>query len=105
MLHDFFTCQLPSVQAICHHCAVARLYVFGSIVDGRFVEGKSDIDLLVELQPLSPAMKNQMLVNLWFDLEALFGCEVDLVLVEEVNDPHFKKYLDLYKVLVFDALK
>lgn len=104
MLHDFFKRQLPAVHAICSRCAVSKLYVFGSIVDGRFVEGKSDIDLLVELQPLSPDIKNQMLVHLWFDLEALFGCEVDLVLMEEVNDPHFKKYLDLYKVLVFDTL-
>lgn len=104
MLHDFFTRQLPAVRDICHRYAVAQLYVFGSIVDGRFVEGKSDIDLLVELQPLSTEVQNQMLVHLWFDLEALFGCEVDLITVQEVQDKHFQKYLDLYKVLVFDAL-
>lgn len=105
MLHESIHARLAEIGVVCEKYAVQKLYAFGSVVDGRFVEGKSDIDLFVEFHPIGTAEKNQSLVNLWFDLEALLSCEVDLVTPESAKGAFFIKYLELYKVLIFEDCK
>ncbi len=103
MLHIYFTSRLPAVILVCQKHKVHRLYAFGSIVDGRFRPGESDIDLLVELRPRSAEEENHTLIKLWFDLQEALDCEVDLLTRRSVRGKYFKKYLELYKELVFDA--
>ncbi len=49
--------------------------VFGSVARGE-VEEKSDIDLLVEMEPDRSLLDH---AGLWLDLQDLLGCKVDVV--------------------------
>lgn len=101
-LHPWLGERLPQVTEICRKYKVRRLYAFGSVVDGRFRPGESDIDMLVELRRRPEEEKNKTLVALWFDLQGLLECEVDLLTSKGVRGKYFKKYLELYKILIFD---
>ena len=103
MLHDYLNDRLPEVSGLCLKYRVKRLYAFGSVVDGRFVEGKSDIDLLVELKRMPKDEKYKMLVQLWFDLQNVLSCKVDLITGDSIKGKYFKKYIEMYKELVFEA--
>ncbi|QMW03204.1 nucleotidyltransferase family protein [Spirosoma foliorum] len=102
MLHPYFSARLPAIRAVCQAHGVNKLYAFGSIVDGRFIEGKSDIDLFVELRTNSPEIKARTLLLLWIDLQRILNCDVDLLTSKCIRGKYFQKYLKLYKVLVFD---
>jgi len=58
--------DLPRITSLCREAGVVRLYVFGSILTDRFNKN-SDIDLLVQTDPLRPA-----------GLLALGGLQMDL---------------------------
>ena len=45
--------KLPLVVSACQTSGVRRLWVFGSAARGEWREGTSDIDFLVELDPVS----------------------------------------------------
>lgn len=56
--------------------------VFGSVARGEADE-KSDIDLLVDMEPGRSLLD---LIGLLMDLEALLGCKVDVVTVKGLRD-------------------
>jgi predicted nucleotidyltransferase len=43
-----------AVEDICHRCKVRRLELFGSAARGQDRPGESDLDFLVEFEPLPP---------------------------------------------------
>lgn len=102
-IHKYLQIRLPLVSIACQHYKVKKLYAFGSIVDGRFIEGTSDIDLLVELEEKDEFIRANNLLNLWLDLQLVLNCQVDLISKECIRGKYFKKYLMLYKVLIFDS--
>ena len=104
MLHDYFLNRIAQITSICQKYKVKKLYAFGSIVDGRFVEGESDNDLLIELHPYGKKEENKTLINIWFDFQEILNCEVDLITKKSIKGKYFKKYLELYKELVFEDL-
>ncbi len=104
MLHSYLLEKMPKVVTVCRKHNVQKLYAFGSIVDNRFIEGKSDIDLLVELPKLTKEKKYKTQIELWFDLQEVLNCEVDLVIADKVKGKYFKKYLEIYKELIYEQL-
>lgn len=103
MINNYLLSKKEVLDELCKEYNVVSLYAFGSIVDGRFIRGKSDIDLLVDFDSnrlsKKEAAKNHF--KLWIQLQDLFDCDVDLVLQNSVKGEYFKKYLDLYKELLF----
>ena len=81
--------QRADVAELCRRLHVRRLDLFGSASTGRFDLVTSDLDFLVEFEPLPPAAY----ADAWFDLreglEALFGRPVDLVSGGTVSNPYF----------------
>jgi len=49
--------NIRQISELCQRYGVRKLYAFGSVVSGKFIEDSSDIDLLVELLPMSPIDK------------------------------------------------
>jgi predicted nucleotidyltransferase len=74
---------------------VRRIGLFGSYVRNEQRE-KSDIDLLVEFEEGEKSFSNYMDLKIF--LEDLFGCKVDLVIVEDVK-PLLKP--DIMKEVVY----
>jgi len=61
---------------------VKRIGLFGSYMRNEQKVG-SDIDILVEFEKGKKTFDNYM--NLKFFLEELFGCEIDLVVIEAIK--------------------
>jgi predicted nucleotidyltransferase len=80
------------VRAVCESQPVARVQMFGSMVDG-VPHGRSDVDLLVEFLPGARIGLLEM-GALKEELEERLGCSVDLVsraAVESSRNPHRRR--------------
>ena len=81
---------------------INRLYLFGSAVSPRFNEKTSDIDVLVETADLPPEERGEGLINLWNNLETLFGRKVDLLTANSLRNPYFINEVERTKQLIYD---
>jgi uncharacterized protein len=94
---------MHQLNELCRKYGVSRLYAFGSIASDAFDVKTSDIDLQVELLPIKdPVAKGLTLLDLWDELERLFGRKVDLLTDQPIKNPFFRKALEETKVLVYD---
>lgn len=71
--------DLPRIAAACRAVGVARLFLFGSILSDRF-RADSDIDMLVETDPVHPPGL-LALGGLQMDLSELLGRTVHVTLL------------------------
>jgi len=78
---------LEALVPLCRRYGVKDLALFGSAV-GAGIEAGSDIDLLVEFEPMPPAEHMQNYFGLLEALEALFRRKVDLVELAAVRNPY-----------------
>ena len=69
---------------------MARLDAFGSVLRSDYRPGESDIDLLVEFQPLDPASLYKAYFALLNDLRIGLASQVDLVMADAVRNPYVK---------------
>ena len=95
--------QLAAITTACSQHHVARLYLFGSLLRPDYRPGESDIDLLVEFQPLQPTE----LVDAYFGLEEQLtdslGTMVDLVMATARRNPIVQADIDASKQLIYAA--
>lgn len=95
--------QRDAITAACQQHHVARLHAFGSVLRADYRPGQSDIDLLVEFQPMDPAD----LVEAYFGLEQKLcrsmGAEVDLVMASAIHNPIVRADIDASKRLIYAA--
>ncbi|MEQ9374914.1 MAG: nucleotidyltransferase domain-containing protein [Imperialibacter sp.] len=81
---------------------VENLYVFGSVTTNRFTSS-SDIDFLVEFQPMDFGDYTDNYFQFCVALEALFGRKVDLTTTRSLSNPYFIESVDKTKKLVYSA--
>lgn len=103
MIDKYLLDRMEDVVYICKKNNVKKLFAFGSIVDGRFISGKSDIDFMLEFDHKKNSKKARAkhLLIVWLEFQNLFNCKVDIVTIENIEGKYFKKYLDLYKVEIY----
>lgn len=87
---------------ICSKYEVAQLYAFGSVVTGE-AGSDSDLDLLVTFSGDTVDGAFIRYMSLKEDLEALFGCSVDLLTLKPFRNPVFQAAVDAQKTLVYAA--
>lgn len=75
------------IVALCERHSVRRLAVFGSAVRDDF-DLDSDVDFLVEFQPMDPHPHADAYFGLLADLESLLGRPVDLVESAALRNPY-----------------
>lgn len=73
---------------------MARLDAFGSVLRSDYRPGESDIDLLVEFQPLDPASLYKAYFALLNDLRIGLASQVDLVMADAVRNPYVKQTIE-----------
>jgi len=77
------------IKALCQEHQVASLAVFGSAVDERFRQERSDVDLLVAFRDgLEPSTYAACYFGLKESLETLLGYPVDLVTRQSLTNPY-----------------
>jgi predicted nucleotidyltransferase len=79
------------VAALCRRVGVRQLDLFGSAVHDDLDSESSDLDFLVEFEPLPPARYADAYFVLKEGLEALFGRSVDLVTPSSLANPFFRE--------------
>jgi predicted nucleotidyltransferase len=80
--------RLSEVEGICRRLGVQRLELFGSAARDDFDPQRSDIDLLVTLEPMAPARYAAVFFDLKTGLEALFQRPVDLLTDASLQNPY-----------------
>jgi predicted nucleotidyltransferase len=95
--------KLDAIRRVCERFQVARLDVFGSVLRGDFEPGQSDIDFLVDFGPMSPHDKPNAYFGLLDELRAIFGTEVDLVMVGALKNRYIRDDVNRTKQQVYAA--
>ena len=95
--------QLDAIADACRRHPVARLDVFGSVLRSDYRPGESDIDLLVEFQPLDPASLYKAYFALLNDLRIGLASRVDLVMADAVRNPYVKQTIEASRQQIYAA--
>ena len=89
------------LESLCQKYHVARLELFGSAVTEKFDPEGSDLDFLVEFLPLKDGQYADAYFDLLFDLQDLFGRDVDLVTANSIKNPYFIQAINQQKELLY----
>ena len=93
-MHSLVEQHRSEIEASCRRFHVQRLDLFGSAATGGFDSATSDVDFLLELEPLSDAEY----VAAWFGLrealEFILQRPIDLVSASAVRNPFFRAELE-----------
>ena len=88
---------------LCREHPVRQLEVFGSVARADFDPASSDLDFLVEFEPIAPAAYAHAFFSLKQALEALFQRRVDLVTSASIKNPYFRASLAASSQRVYAA--
>lgn len=89
---------------LCIQYKVKRLALFGSAATGEeFDKEKSDIDFLVEFQPLEPGTHADFYFGLLESMEKLLQRHVDLLMIRAIKNPYFLQAINKSRVVVYEA--
>ena len=91
------------LREVCHRFHVRRLELFGSAARDDFDPARSDLDFLVEFQPMPPGAYADAFFGLKELLEQLFGRPVDLVAAAAIRNPYLRESVDRAKTLLYAA--
>ncbi|MBI3898971.1 MAG: nucleotidyltransferase domain-containing protein [Gammaproteobacteria bacterium] len=91
------------METLCRRYRVGRLALFGSAARGDFEPARSDIDFLVEFQPLSPTEHADAYFGLLMALEDLFERPIDLVEEGASRNPFFLQTVEQSSALLYAA--
>ncbi len=102
--------MVPSVQEkltefirVCRRRRVARVSLFGSATTAHFDAERSDLDFLVEFEPMTPAEHAEAYLGLIEEAEVLFGRPVDLVEPQALRNPYVREQIEATRELVYAA--
>lgn len=88
---------------LCRQHGVVRLELFGSAMTGADDPSRSDLDFLVEFQPLPEGTYANAYFGLLEGLEAMFRRPVDLVVASAIRNRYFRESIDRTKALLYAA--
>jgi uncharacterized protein len=102
MIHELAGYQ-AALEELCSRYKVRRLELFGSAAVGRDRPGESDLDFLVEFDPLPSGRYADTYFGLLENLQQLFGRPVDLVVASAIRNPYFRDSVERTKTLVYGS--
>lgn len=88
---------------VCRGRGVRRLALFGSAASQRFDPNRSDVDLLVEFETMSPVQHADSYFGLQEDLQKLFELPVDLTELGPIRNPYFRQEVERTQVVLYEA--
>jgi predicted nucleotidyltransferase len=96
--------KLRELSQLCVRYRVQRLELIGSALKGeKFDAEKSDIDFLVEFQPLKEGEYADTYFGLLEAMESLFKRHVDLVMVRAIKNPYFLESINKNRKVLYAA--
>ncbi len=98
---DLIAQRTGEVTELCRLHHVRTLELFGSAANGKFDPATSDLDFLVDFEPLPPIDHGNAYFDLWFGLGDLFGRKVDLVETVGIKNPYFLKTVNENRRVIY----
>jgi predicted nucleotidyltransferase len=95
--------KIESIIALCRRYGVAHLDVFGSALRDDFRPGESDVDLLVEFEPMDPFALVDAYFGLLNELRELLGMNVDLVMSDAIKNRYIVAEVERTKQVLYAA--
>ncbi len=92
--------NIVKLKKLCNKYNVATLYVFGSVISGRYRED-SDIDFLVTFDKIELNKYADNYFDFKFSLEDLFNRDIDLLEEKAIKNPFLKQSIDNTKELIY----
>jgi len=95
--------HLDAIAGLCRHHDVRRLALFGSAAREDFDPLRSDVDFLVDFEPMAPGSYADAYFGLLLDLERLLGRPVELVVASAIKNPYFRESVERTQALLYAA--
>lgn len=92
---------LKDIKLLCSLYKVNRLYAFGSVLTGKFKKN-SDVDFIVDFQPLDILEYADNYYDLKFALENVLNRQVDLLEEKTIANPYFQQVVNSKRQLVYE---
>jgi predicted nucleotidyltransferase len=102
-VHPIIEKHSAELADLCRRFHVQRLDLFGSATTGRFDPATSDLDFLVEYEPMAPELLVDSYFGLLEALEVLFQRSVDLVSALAIRNPYFAESVEATRQPVYVA--
>ena len=88
------------IQRLCARHKVRRLYAFGSVLTNDFKKD-SDIDFIVDFEPIEVDRYADNYFDLKFALETTLNHPVDLLEEKAIRNPYFKSEVENRRQLIY----
>ena len=88
------------IHILCEQYKVRRLYVFGSVLTDRFKKD-SDVDLIVDFEPLDINHYADNYFDFKFALEDTLHRPIDLLEEKAIRNPYFRKAIERQRQLIY----
>jgi uncharacterized protein len=88
---------------MCRQFRVSRLELFGSAAGDHFDEGRSNVDFLVDFEPLAEGEHADAYFGLLEALSTLLARPVDLVMTRAIRNPYFLEAIEPTRTLLYAA--
>ena len=98
-----FAEHATALADLCRRHGVLRLELFGSAARGQDDPTHSDLDFLVEFEPVREGHYADAYFDVREGLEAMFRRPVDLVVDSAIRNRYFRESVDQTKTLLYAA--
>lgn len=102
-MNDRIRTLRPMLETACRRHHVRRLELFGSATGKQFDPSSSDLDFLVEFEPLPPGQYSEHYFGLLEELTQLTDRPVDLIVARAIRNPYFLEGVNQSRELVYAA--
>jgi predicted nucleotidyltransferase len=100
---QFIAQHAREIDDICRRYRVRRLELFGSAAGDSFDPSRSDVDFLVEFEPLADGEHADAYFGLKESLAALLARPVDLVMTSAIRNRYFLEAIEPTRTLLYAA--
>lgn len=92
--------HISKIIKLCKNHKVKRLYAFGSVLTDKF-NNQSDIDLIVDFEPLDVLEYADNYFDLKFALEAFLKRPIDLLEDQAIRNPFLRSSVNQNRHLIY----
>ena len=92
--------HISKIKELCTRHKVKSLYAFGSVLNKNFGP-ESDIDLIVDFEPLDTVHYADNYYGLKFSLEDIFNRPIDLLEEKAIKNPYFRQSVNQQRQLLY----
>ncbi|MDQ6844053.1 MAG: nucleotidyltransferase domain-containing protein [Bacteroidota bacterium] len=92
--------HITDINSLCVKYNVKQLFAFGSALTEKF-NNESDIDLIVNFEPIDTVQYADNYYDFKFSLEDVFKKPVDLLEEKAIKNPYFREGIDKQRQLIY----